>query len=53
MRGELINVEFSSLLSLILLEISLVNGIFNLNLPLFFNLIVVDDESFSVVSRVI
>lgn len=50
MRGELLDVDLSSLLSLILFKISFVNGIFNLDLSLLLDLIVVNDESFSIVS---
>lgn len=42
-----------SLLSLVLLEVSLVDGIFYLKLPLLFDLIVVDNETFTLKSHTI
>ena len=50
MRRELFDVDLSSLLSLILFKVSFVNSIFNLDLPLLLDLIVVDDESFSIIN---
>ena len=53
MRGQLIEVERTRLLGLILFEVSFIDRIFNLNLSLLFDLIVVDYESFSVIGCVI
>jgi len=45
--SEVIEVEGSSLLSLILLKVSLINGIFDLDFSLLLDLVVVDDQCLS------
>lgn len=42
--GKIIKMESTGFLGLIFFEISLVDGIFNLNLSLLLNLVVVDDK---------
>jgi len=53
MTGEIIEMEGSHLLSLILFEISLIDGIFDLDSSLFFNLVVVDHQGLSIMSCVV
>ena len=47
MIGHFLEFEGSSLLSLVLLKVRLVNGILNLKFPLLFDLVVIDDQIFS------
>jgi hypothetical protein len=53
MASEIIKMEGSSLLSLILLEISLVDLIFDLHLSLFLDLVMVDHESLTFIVGVV
>lgn len=51
--GQVIQMESSSLLSLIFLKVRLINCFFNLNLSQLFDLVMVDHKSFTVMSLVV
>ena len=51
--GKVIEVEGTSLLSLILLEIGLIDGVFDLDLSLLLDLVVVDDQGLALESSVV
>jgi len=51
--GQVVQLERTSLLSLILLEVSLINSILNLDLSEFLDLIVVDDQGLTVIDGVV
>ena len=51
--GKVIEVEGTSLLSLILLEIGLIDGVFDLDLSLLLDLVVVDHEGLTVIGGVV
>jgi hypothetical protein len=53
MTGEIIKMESSHLLGLILFEISLIDGIFDLDSSLFLDLVVVDHQGLSIMSCVV
>jgi len=51
--GQIIHLERAVLLKLILLEVSLINGVLNLDLSKFLDLIMVDDQGLSVINGVV
>ena len=51
--GKVIEVEGTCLLSLILLEIGLIDGVFDLDLSLLLDLIMVDHEGLTVIGGVV
>ena len=52
-RGQIGKVEGTGLLSLILLEISLIDGVLDLNLSLFLDLVMVDHEGLTIIGGVV
>ena len=53
MTGEIIKMESSHLLGLILFEISLIDGIFDLDFSLLLDLVVIDDQGLSLESGIV
>ena len=52
-RSQISEVEGTRLLSLIFLEIGLINGVLDLNFSLFLDLVMVDHKSLSIIGRVV